>query len=87
LEPGTAPFDQDQAALDVGLHHAQIERGDAIDAHVAGHLLVLEGLAGILTPPVEPIERCETDTPWVARSRRNSSASCRRQNPCRPRCR
>jgi hypothetical protein len=34
---------------------------------VTGHLLVLEGLAGILTPPVEPIERCETDTPCVAR--------------------
>src|ERR1700759_3697582 len=42
-------FDQDQAALDVGLHDAQIERGDAVDAHVAGHLLVLPGLAGILT--------------------------------------
>src|ERR1700730_15371909 len=41
-------FDDDQAARDVGLHHAQIERGDAIDAHVTGHLLVLEGLAGVL---------------------------------------
>src|SRR5258706_4369096 len=49
LGAGNGAFDQDQAALDVGLHHAQIERGDAIDAHVAGHLLVLEGLAGILT--------------------------------------
>src|SRR6478609_5789821 len=39
-------FDEDQAALDVGLHNAQIERGDAIDTHVTGHLLVLEGLAG-----------------------------------------
>src|SRR5262249_17781192 len=28
--------------------HLEIERGDALDAHVAGHLLVLEGLAGIL---------------------------------------
>src|SRR3954466_11573494 len=37
-------FDQDEAALDVGLHHAQIERGDAVDTHMAGHLLVLEGL-------------------------------------------
>src|SRR3954452_12779501 len=45
---GNGAFDQDQAALNVGLHHAQIERGDAIDAHVPGHLLVLEGLAGIL---------------------------------------
>src|SRR5205085_9731296 len=49
LGTGNRAFDEDQAALDVGLHHAQIERGDAIDAHVAGHLLVLEGLAGILT--------------------------------------
>src|SRR5260370_42020668 len=48
LGAGNGAFDQDQAALDVGLHHAQIERGDAIDAHVTGHLLVLEGLAGIL---------------------------------------
>src|SRR6195256_2784245 len=49
LGAGNGAFDQDQAALDVGLHHAQIERGDLIDAHVAGHLLVLEGLAGVLT--------------------------------------
>src|SRR5438128_4322260 len=45
---GDRALDQDEAALDVGLHHLEIERGDAIDAHVAGHLLVLEGLAGIL---------------------------------------
>src|SRR5438477_6844158 len=49
LGAGNGALDQDQAALDVGLHHAQIERRDAIDAHVAGHLLVLPGLAGILT--------------------------------------
>src|SRR2546421_2508177 len=49
LGAGNGAFDQDQAALDVGLHNAQIERGDAIDAHVARHLLVLESLAGILT--------------------------------------
>jgi hypothetical protein len=41
-------LDEDQAALDIGLHHLQIERGDALDAHVPGHLLVLEGLARIL---------------------------------------
>src|SRR6516162_3051793 len=41
-------FDQDEAALDVGLHHLEIERGDALDAHVTRHFLVLEGLAGIL---------------------------------------
>src|ERR1700688_4829414 len=48
LGTGNGALAQDQAARDVGLHHAQIERGDAIDAHVTGHLLVLEGLAGIL---------------------------------------
>src|ERR1700716_2258262 len=48
LGAGNGAFDQDQAARDVGLHHAQIERGDAIDTHVTGHLLVLEGLAVIL---------------------------------------
>src|SRR5262245_1207370 len=46
---GHCPLDQDEAALDVGLHHLEIEGGDALDTHVAGHLLVLEGLAGILT--------------------------------------
>src|SRR5438132_13995717 len=54
LGTGNGAFDQDQATLDVGLHHAQIERGDAIDAHVAGHLLVLPGLAGILTSAGRP---------------------------------
>src|SRR6266542_1418366 len=42
-------LDQDQAALDVGLHHLEIERGDPLDAEMARHLLVLEGLARILT--------------------------------------
>src|SRR5215471_4183624 len=41
-------LDQDEAALDVGLHHLEIERGDALVAELAGHLLVLEGLAGVL---------------------------------------
>src|SRR6201986_5368041 len=49
LGAGHRTFDQDQATLDVGLNDAQVERGDAVDAHVAGHLLVLPGLAGILT--------------------------------------
>src|SRR5512133_4020172 len=42
------PLDQDQAALDVRLHHFQIERGYALDSHMARHLFVLEGLARIL---------------------------------------
>src|SRR5947208_9256077 len=49
LGAGNGALDEDQAARHVGLHHPQIERGDAVDAHVTGHLLVLEGLAGILT--------------------------------------
>ncbi len=49
LGAGNGAFDQDQAALDVGLDDAKVERGDAIDTHVAGHLLVLPGLAGVLT--------------------------------------
>src|SRR6201996_5569856 len=49
LGAGNGAFDQDQAALDVGRDHAQVERGDAVDTHVTGHLLVLPGLAGALT--------------------------------------
>src|SRR6516225_889921 len=41
---GNGAFDQDQTALHIRLHHAQIEGGDAVDAHMAGHLLVLPGL-------------------------------------------
>src|SRR5262249_36660151 len=48
LRAGHRAFDQDQAALGVGLHHAQIERGDALYTHVTGHFLVLEGLARVL---------------------------------------
>src|SRR6516165_7923432 len=48
LGAGHRAFDQDEAALDVGLHHLEIERGDALDAHVTRHFLVLESLAGIL---------------------------------------
>src|SRR5262245_9904990 len=47
-------LDQDQASLDVGLHDLEVERGDTLDAHVAGHLLVLEGLAGVLTAAGRP---------------------------------
>src|SRR5579872_2395441 len=49
LGAGNGALDQDQAALDIGLNDAQIERGDAIDTHVPGHLLVLEGLTRVLT--------------------------------------
>src|SRR5215510_12962928 len=48
LGAGNRAFDQNEAALDIGLHHLEIERGDPIDAQVARHLLDLEGLAGVL---------------------------------------
>src|SRR5258708_10262648 len=49
LGAGNGTFDEDQAALDVELNDAEVERGDAIDTHVTGHLLVLPGLARVLT--------------------------------------
>src|SRR4030095_12431347 len=48
LGAGNGALDEDQAALDIGRDHAQVQRGDAVDAHVAGHLLVLPGLARVL---------------------------------------
>src|SRR6476659_8676448 len=51
---------QDEAALDIGPHHLEIQRGDAIDAHMARHLLVLEGLARIL-PPAGRADRAMRD--------------------------
>ena len=48
LGAGHRALDQDQAALDVGRDDTEVERGDAVDAQMAGHLLVLEDLAGVL---------------------------------------
>src|SRR5262245_54435080 len=48
LGAGHRALHENEAALDVRLHHLEIERGDAIDAHMARHLLDLEGLARIL---------------------------------------
>src|SRR5664279_5585287 len=45
---GHRALDHDEAARDVGLHHLEIERGYPVDTHVAGHLLILESLAGVL---------------------------------------
>src|SRR3984893_14449204 len=41
-------FDHDQAARHVGLHDLEIERGHPFHTKMAGHFLVLEGLAGVL---------------------------------------
>src|SRR6187402_3720716 len=49
LGAGNGAFDEDQATLDIELNDSKVERGDAVDTHVAGHLLVLPGLAGVLT--------------------------------------
>src|SRR3954453_23855793 len=49
LGAGNGAFDEDQAALDIELNDPKVERGDAVDAHVTGHLLVLPGLARVLT--------------------------------------
>src|ERR1019366_6761355 len=48
LGAGHGALDQDEATLDVGHHHLEIERGHAIHAHVTRHLLFLERLARIL---------------------------------------
>src|SRR5215472_9369728 len=48
LGAGHRALDQNEAALDVRLNDFQIQRGHPFHAHVAGHLLVLERLAGIL---------------------------------------
>src|ERR1700736_5887761 len=41
-------LDQNEPARHVGLHDLEVERRHAVDAEVAGHLLVLEGLARVL---------------------------------------
>src|SRR4029077_16719017 len=38
-----------EAALDIGLHDLEIERGHALDTEMARHFLVLERLAWVLT--------------------------------------
>src|SRR5438477_5633232 len=43
-------LDQDEAALDVGLHDLEIERRHLLDAEMASHFLVLERLARVLAP-------------------------------------
>src|SRR6516162_723956 len=63
---GNGAPDQDQSALDVSLHDLQVEGGHALDAHVSGHLLVLESLARIL-PATGRAVRAMRDGNAVAR--------------------
>src|SRR5256885_1763536 len=55
LVPGNGALNQNQPTLDVGLHDFEVQRGDALDAHMAGHLFVLERLAGILATAGRPM--------------------------------
>src|SRR5580704_52165 len=48
FDAGHRALDQDEAARNVGLHDFEVERGHPFDAEMAWHLLVLEGLAGVL---------------------------------------
>src|SRR5579885_3626150 len=48
LDARHGAFDQNEPALDIGLHDPEIERRHPFDAQMAGHFLVLEGLAGVL---------------------------------------
>ena len=66
--------DHDQAALDIDLGHFQILGGDIVDAVMAVHLLVLEGLARILAA-------AGTAQRAVARSTRRGEASRPREIP------
>ncbi len=76
-------FDEDEAALDIGLHDTQIQGRHAVDTHVTGHLLVLEGLARILTAAGRTHANDARSRRRGSRAgRRNSSASYRRQSPC-----
>src|ERR1700722_3328258 len=48
FDTGHGAFDHDEAALDVGLHDFEIERGHPVDTEMTWHFLVLERLAGVL---------------------------------------
>src|SRR5579862_6400599 len=48
FDAGHRALDHDEAARNVGLHDFEIERGHSVDTKMAGHFLVLEGLAGVL---------------------------------------
>src|SRR5579875_18397 len=54
LVAGHRALDEDEAALDVGLHHLEIERGDALDPEMTCHFLVLERLSRILAAARRP---------------------------------
>src|SRR5580704_18119610 len=60
-------LDQDEAARHVGLHDFEIERGHPFHTEMAGHFLVLEGLAGVLAA-ARRADRAVRDRYAVART-------------------
>ena len=74
---------QHEPALLVGLDDLEVQRGDAHVAHVAGHLLALEDLAGVL-PLAGGAVAAVGDRHAVrgAQAARSSSASWRPGSPC-----
>ena len=88
LAPGTAPSTRIRPRSTSVCTTLQIQRGDPLDAHMAGHLLVLERLARILAAAGRTDASGARPTRRGRRAgRRSSSASCRRRSPCRSRCR
>src|SRR5579862_2500695 len=67
LDAGYGALDQDQSALNVRLHHFQIERGHSVDTEMARHFLILEGLPGIL-PAAGRTDRAMRDGDTVGRT-------------------
>ena len=72
FEPGNRTADQDQAAIDVGRNDLDILRGDAGVAHVAGHLLALEHLAGVLALTGRTVRAVRHRDAVASRGRRRS---------------
>ena len=65
--PGTEPLHEQQVALGVGLDDLEVERGDLLVAHVAGHLQALEHATGEAgTSRSSPGARWCLWLPWLA---------------------
>jgi hypothetical protein len=74
-------LDQDQAAVGIGRDDFEVLRGHAGLPMWPAIFLPLKTLPGSWLEPVEPCERCETDTPWVAR---RPPKLCRFMAPAKP---
>src|SRR4029077_17490599 len=67
LEPGTAPSTRIRPRSTSVCTTRRLSVGMRSTPMWPGIFLFFQVLPGPWRPPVEPIERCETDTPWVAR--------------------